>query len=51
MSTQVEQTQRHVGAGMDLIPELLIRQIIIEGLVELAGDPFRQEELFSACLL
>lgn len=38
---------RHVGSGMHLVPELAVRQVLLEGLVELAGDEFRQEELFG----
>jgi hypothetical protein len=38
---------RHVGSGMHIVPELAIRQVLLEGLVELAGDSFAQEELFG----
>lgn len=37
---------RHQGSGMGIVPELLLRQVILEGLVELAGDEYRQTELF-----
>jgi hypothetical protein len=32
---------------MHIVPELLVRQVLLEGLVELAGDPYRQDELFG----
>ena len=38
---------RHRGAGHNLTPELLVRQVLLEGLVELAGDKFRQDEIFD----
>lgn len=38
--------QKHVGAGMLETPELLLRQVLMEGLRELAGDRARQDELF-----
>ena len=37
----------HRGAGMLETPELLIRQVLLEGLVELAGDVPRLDELFT----
>lgn len=40
-------TLRHVGSGMHIVPELMIRQAILEGLVLLAGDEFQQDELFG----
>lgn len=38
---------RALGAGLDLVPELLLRQVILEGLVELAADRVRIDELFE----
>lgn len=38
---------RELGAGMPEAPELVIRQVLTEGLVRLAGDDFRMEELFA----
>ncbi len=38
---------RALGAGLDLVPELLVRQTLIEGLVELASDQVRLDELFE----
>lgn len=38
---------RHLGSGHTLVPELLVRQVLLEGLVELAGDRFRQDEIFG----
>lgn len=35
------------GSGMLEAPELLLRQVLLEGLVELAGDAARQDELFA----
>lgn len=32
---------------MHIVPELLVRQVLLEGLVELAGDTYRQDELFG----
>ena len=37
----------HRGAGMLETPELLVRQVLLEGLVELAGDEARLDELFG----
>lgn len=37
----------HLGAGMLETPELLLRQVLIEGIVELAGDDERLDELFA----
>lgn len=38
---------RPEGAGMGMVPEMLLRQVLLEGLVELAGDTHRVEELFG----
>jgi len=38
---------KHRGSGQTITPELLVRQVLLEGLVELAGDRFRQDELFA----
>ncbi len=38
---------RAFGSGMSLAPELLLRQVLMEGLVELAGSPSRLAELFG----
>ncbi len=35
------------GYGMAYVPELLVRQVLIEGLMELAGDEDRMNELFG----
>lgn len=37
----------HRGSGMLETPELLLRQVLMEGLVELAGDEARLGELFA----
>ena len=37
----------HAGAGMLEAPEMLIRQVLLEGLVELAGDEAQLDELFG----
>lgn len=42
-----EDVVQHRGVGMLEAPELLIRQVLLEGLVELAGDEQRLEELFA----
>lgn len=38
---------KHAGAGMGETPELLVRQVLLEGFVELAGDAVRIDELFA----
>ena len=35
------------GAGMMIVPELLVREVLMEAMTELAGDRFRQDELFA----
>ncbi len=37
----------HRGSGMLETPELLLRQVLLEGMVELAGDDVRLDELFA----
>jgi len=38
---------RPAGAGMTFVPELQVRQLLIEGMVELAGDRHRMDEMFG----
>lgn|GEM_PF-4393895 len=38
---------RDLGFGMAFVPELLMRQMLLEGLFELAGDEEEQTELFE----
>lgn len=38
---------RDLGVGMAFVPELLLRQVLMEGFVELGGDDDRQRELFE----
>lgn len=37
----------HPGAGSEIVPEMLIRTVIMEGLAELAGDAPRLEQLYA----
>lgn len=37
----------HAGTGFLHAPELLVRQVLLEGLQELAGDTYRMNELFA----
>jgi hypothetical protein len=36
----------HRGAGIDIVPELLIREVLLYGFRELCGDAFRMDKLF-----
>ncbi len=38
---------RPYTSGMLFVPELLVREIVLEGLFELAGDKFRLDEMFG----
>lgn len=38
---------KHHGSGMTISPELLMRQVLLHGMVLLAGDEYRVEELFE----
>jgi hypothetical protein len=38
---------RHRGAAINIAPELLVRQVLTEGLVELAGSNFSLDELYE----
>jgi len=35
----------HLGAGMSVVPELLVREVLLAGLVEVAGDTTRINEI------
>ena len=38
---------RPYGTGLLLVPELLVREVLLEGMAELAGDEFRLDEMFG----